>query len=51
MLDEYEKCKFCKSYDNFDGRISCFCDSHEYYEPDEQKIVAKAKEMGFLLQM
>ena len=46
MLDEYDKCRFCKKYDNFDGCTDDFCasDTREYFEPNRERIVKKAKE-------
>ena len=46
MLNEYDKCRFCKKYDNFDGCTDDFCasDTKEYFEPNRDRIVKKAKE-------
>ena len=48
MLDEYDKCRFCKKYDNFDGCTDYFCASatKEYFEPSKERIIEKAKESG-----
>lgn len=48
MLDEYDKCRFCKKYDNFDGCTDYFCASvtKEYFEPNRDRIIEKAKENG-----
>lgn len=44
-MDEYCKCRFCKSYDRYEG---CFygCDNYEGYSPDRNRIVEAAKEKG-----
>ena len=46
MLDEYDKCRFCKKYDNFDGCTDDFCasDTKAYFEPNRERIIKKAKE-------
>lgn len=48
MLDEYDKCRFCKKYDSFDGCTDYFCGSaiKEYFEPNRESIIEKAKEKG-----
>ena len=48
MLDEYDKCRFCKKYDYFDGCTDYFCASatKEYFEPNRERIIEKAKENG-----
>ena len=49
MLDEYDKCRFCKKYDNFDGCTDDFCESStkEYFQPSKERIIEKANESGF----
>ena len=48
MLDEYDKCRFCKKYDNFDGCTDDFCAwaTKKYFEPNRERIIEKAKEKG-----
>ena len=48
MLDEYDKCRFCKKYDSFDGCTDDFCASatKKYFEPNRERIIEKAKEKG-----
>jgi hypothetical protein len=46
MMDEYDKCRFCKYYDNFDGCRKWYCENKDDYEPNKQRIIEKAKEAG-----
>ena len=46
MMDEYDKCRFCKCYDNYDGCVSWNCYEKSDYRPDKQRIIEKAKEKG-----
>ena len=48
MLDEYDKCRFCKKYNYYDGCAGIFCtpDKKEYFEPNRERIIKKAKEKG-----
>ena len=48
MLDEYDKCRFCKKYDDFDGCTDEFCASatKEWFKPDRELVIKKAKEKG-----
>lgn len=43
MMDEYCKCRFCKSYDEYEG-CECGCDNYEDYRPNKNKLIEKAKE-------
>ena len=43
MMDEYDKCNFCASYDSYDGCINWFCTERDSFKPDKQKIIEKAK--------
>ena len=44
--NEFEKCRFCTHYDNFEG-CGHSCDHHyNGFKPDNDKIIAKAKERG-----
>ena len=44
-MDEFDKCRFCRRYDNFDGCTDGFCVSNEFFEPHKARIIEKAKEM------
>lgn len=44
MLDEYDKCRFCRSYDDYDGCTNWFCNYKDGYEPNKNRIIEKAKE-------
>ena len=46
MIDEYDKCRFCKSYDEFWGSRNCFCEGKEEFIPNKQKIIEKSKDTG-----
>ena len=44
-MDEFDKCRFCKHYDNFDGCVYvCGCIDCDSYEPNKNRIIEKAKE-------
>lgn len=47
-MDEFDKCRFCKKYDSFDGCTDYFCckPTREYFEPSRDRIIEKAKEKG-----
>ena len=45
MIDEYNKCRFCKRYDDFDG-CEFGCINHKGFEPNKFKIIEKSKETG-----
>lgn len=47
-MNEFDKCYFCRKYDNFDGCTDDFCcrATREYYEPSKERIIEKAKENG-----
>lgn len=45
-MDEFDKCKFCLSYD---GEKCCdehACSEHRHYRIDVKKIIDKADELG-----
>lgn len=45
MLDEFDKCRFCKHYDTFDGCIDvCGCNNGDDFEANKERIIEKAKE-------
>ena len=48
MMDEFDKCRFCKNYDSFDGCVNFYpCnDMHNYFVPNKDRIIEKAREKG-----
>ena len=46
MMDEYDKCRFCKSYDDYDGCQNWYCAGKADFKPIKQRIIEKAKETG-----
>ena len=46
MMDEYDKCQFCKWYDDYDGCQNWYCEGKDDFEPNKQRIIEKAKETG-----
>lgn len=44
-MDEYCKCRFCKSYDEYEG-CEWGCDNFEGYESNKNRLIEKAKEKG-----
>lgn len=44
MLNEYDKCRFCRSYDDYGGCMNWFCSNKDSYEPNKNRIIEKAKE-------
>ena len=40
--NEYDKCYFCKSYDEYEG-CEYGCENKTGFEPDHDRIIAKAK--------
>ena len=45
MMDEYCNCRFCKSYDEYEG-CEWGCDNFEGYESNKNRLIEKAKEKG-----
>lgn len=45
-MDEYSRCRFCRSYTIFDGCTNWHCDGKNYYKPNKNFIIEKAKEEG-----
>lgn len=45
MMDEFCKCRFCKSYDSYEG-CEWGCEDYNGYEPSKQRILEAAKEKG-----
>ena len=43
MRNEYNKCYFCKSYDEYEG-CEWGCEDKKGFEPSHDRIIAKAKE-------
>ena len=43
MRNEYDKCYFCKSYDEDEG-CEWGCEDKKGFEPSHDRIIAKAKE-------
>lgn len=46
MMDEYDKCRFCYFYDDYDGCIDWFCNDRDSYRANKSRIIEKAKEEG-----
>ena len=42
MRNEYDKCYFCKSYDEYEG-CEYSCENNTGFEPNHDRIIAKAK--------
>ena len=42
MRNEYDKCYFCKSYDEYEG-CEYSCENKTGFEPNHDRIIAKAK--------
>lgn len=42
MRNEYDKCYFCKSYDEYEG-CAYGCENKTGFESDHDRIIAKAK--------
>ena len=42
MRNEYDKCYFCKSYDEYEG-CEWGCEDKKDFEPNHDRIIAKAK--------
>lgn len=43
MRNEFCKCYFCRSYDEYEG-CEYGCNSHEGYTPDTDRLIRKSKE-------
>lgn len=46
MINEFDKCKFCRNYDEYERCMQCNIDKDECFEPNKTKIIAVAKEEG-----
>lgn len=46
MVDEYDKCRFCTSWDNYDGNWDCWCNNKDGFKMDKQRLIEKAQETG-----
>ena len=49
MRNEFNKCYFCKSYDDYDG-CEWECNNKEDFSPDHNRIIEKAKEKDISVQ-
>ena len=47
-MDYFDKCIYCKLYDDFEGCLDDFCDktSKQYFDPNKIKLIEKSKELG-----
>ena len=43
MRNEYDKCYFCKNYDEYEG-CEWGCEDKKGFKPNHDRIIAKAKE-------
>lgn len=46
MMEEYDKCNFCKHYDNYDGCQNWYCEGKKDFTPNKQKIIEKSQHTG-----
>ena len=44
LIDEWDKCNFCKNYDDFEGCDDWYCDSRSNFELSQDKVIEKAKQ-------
>lgn len=42
-MDEWNKCYFCKCYDEYEG-CEYGCDNGDGYTPNQEKLIKKSKE-------
>ena len=49
MKNEFDKCYFCKSYDDYEG-WEWGCNNKEGFSPDHNRIIKKAKEKNISVQ-
>lgn len=49
MRNEFDKCYFCKSYDEYEG-CEWGCTNKEGFSPDHDRIIKKAKEKNISVQ-
>lgn len=47
-MDYFDKCIYCKSYDDFEGCTDDWCDeeSKYFFKPNKIKMIEKSKENG-----
>ncbi len=47
MLDDFDKCRFCRWYDNYEGCTDMCCchDDRTDFKLDSERVIEKAKEM------
>lgn len=43
MRDEFDKCRFCRHYDTYEG-CEWGCEDYESFEPVKDRLIEKAKE-------
>lgn len=49
MYNEFNKCNFCRSYDEYEG-CEYGCNDKEDFEPNYDRIIEKAKEKNISVQ-
>ena len=49
MMDEYNKCYFCKCYDEYEGCRALFCEDKKSFIPNKQKIIEKSQDTGLTI--
>lgn len=49
MRNEFDKCCFCKSYDEYEG-CEWGCNNKEGFSPDHDRIIKKAQEKNISVQ-
>ena len=47
MRNEYDKCYFCKSYDEYEG-CEWGCEDKKGFKPNHDRIIAKAKREEYI---
>lgn len=43
MRSEWDKCNFCKNYDDFEGCDGWYCDNRSNFELSQDKVIEMAK--------
>ena len=49
MRNEFDKCFFCKYYDEYEGCVDG-CNNYEAFSPNHDRIIKKAKEKNISVQ-
>lgn len=44
-MDEFNKCRYCQYYDEYDGCVNGYCWERDEYVPNRYKIIKKAKQL------